>query len=758
MGKTLILAEKPSVAADIAKALGDFRQVERNVFERADVIVTSARGHCVKIDIAKQYDKGWDISALPVIPPEFTLEAIKESAGVLKTIKSQINRADVSAVVNACDAGREGELIFGLIAAFLGCRKPMHRMWLQSMTHEAIRDAYEHMTPASEWRNLLDAAKCRSEADLLIGVNGTRALTYLYRQRVNSRHDIATAGRVQTPVLAIICDREHAIRHFKPRDFWEVHGTFRIASGTYSGKWQRPDTQDDEDRYRLWTPEEAQNIVQRCQGVMPTSVREKKELVKRAPPRLFDLTSLQREANKRFGFTASDTLKFAQSLYETHKVLTYPRTDSSALPEDYVDTARQLMGNLAKDGNAYARQVIDGEWIKPDKRIFNNAKISDHFAIIPTMTLPESLSKEEQDIYTMVVKRFIAVFYPPAEYERTVRWTDIRDDVFFSAGRVLVQGGWLVVYGQEAVSDDDDLPGLCAYQQGESVANQEIELVSGKTKPPSRFTEATLLGVMETAGKLLDDESMREAMAERGLGTPATRAAIIEALVSPMRGYVARQKKELVPTEKGMEIIGVLRDIGLDLMTSPALTGEWEARLRYMEQGKVERPVFMREITDMTRSIVEHIRGRLSTLPAADKKAVFSVACPKCGDVLNVDDRTVSCGACDFKLWRTVAGKSLSDEQLVRLLSDGNLPEMSGFRSKAGKSFSAGLHLVNGGGGKVEFVFSPQNTKQRSAVGAKESAKPCPKCGNGRLVERKSARGAFLGCTGYPNCKYTEQI
>lgn len=766
MGKTLIVAEKPSVAADIAKALGgDFRQVDRNVFERGDVVVTCARGHCVQISIAQEHDKGWEMSALPVIPPEFKLGAIQESASFLKTIRDLVRRDDVSSVVNACDAGREGELIFGLIAAYIGCRKPIKRMWLQSMTHDAIRDAYTNMRPGSERAKLLDAAKCRSEADLLIGFNGTRALTNLYRQRTGGR-DVATAGRVQTPVLAIICDREEAIRNFVPRDYWEVHGTFKVGSGSYVGKWQGPQRQregaEEEKADRLWTEAEALEVSTRCRGVAPTSIRETKEPANSVAPKLFDLTTLQREANKKFGFTATDTLKIAQSLYETHKVLTYPRTDSSALPEDYIHTASQLLTNLAENANnPHAQRVVQNGWVKPDKRIFNNAKISDHFAIIPTMVLPDKLSREEHDIYNMVMQRFVAAFHPPAQYEKTTRWTEIGRDRFLSSGRVLVKEGWLAVYGRQTVDDDEDAPaGLCAYVEGETVANDGMNIVKGRTKAPVRFNEATLLGAMESAGKLVDDEAMREAMAERGLGTPATRASIIEGLVSEQRGYAVRQKKELVPTQKGMEVVSVLRSIGLEALTSPAMTGEWEAKLLHMEQGKVERVSFMRGIEAMARDIVEQIRAKSAATPQREMPKLRA-PCPDCGGALSLDHRTAHCVACDYKLWRVIAGKTLDVEQTELLLTARVLPEIKGFKSAAGKSFAAGLKLVDGGRGKVEFVFQPREGDARSgATTAAPRGKPgksCPQCNGGHLIERRGVRGKFFGCSGYPSCTYTEQ-
>lgn len=766
MGKALIIAEKPSVARDIANALGGgFREESRNVAVRDDLIVTSALGHLVEIGLPEGEDKGWALEHLPVIPSHYQLNPIEKTKALVSGIRALVRRSDVDVVVNACDAGREGELIFGYVMQFINCRKPVKRMWLQSMTADAIRQAYRHMLPGEAKATLLDAAMCRSESDLLIGFNGTRALTSLYRS-MTGEDSMASAGRVQTPVLALIVDRENAIKGFQPRDFWEVHGDFRAAKGAYLGKWHKPKEalrqNDPDDRTdRLWSLDEARSVVQRCAGAAVTAVEEDSKPSSKAAPRLFDLTSLQREANKKLGLTAKETLKIAQSLYESHKVLTYPRTDSSHLPEDYIETANKLMGGFAA-ASPHAQRIVEHGWVKADKRIFDNSKISDHFAIIPTGQKSDQLSEMERRVYDMVLSRFFAAFHPAAEYLLTTRWTSIGADRFRSSGKVLVKAGWLEVYGMGAIDEDDEkLPALAPVdiKGGELPANEAVREHKGVTKPPSRYTEATLLDAMESAGRLVDDDELRTAMAERGLGTPATRADIIEALLSPRRQYIERHKKELIPTGKGIQIVHVLRAVGVEALTSPAMTGEWEYKLRLMEQGKFLRGDFMREIEQMTQKIVEQIRQKSAATPQRAAE-LLEAPCPMCGGKLHVGSRTVDCASgCGFKLWRNMSGRAFKTAELEQLVGERVLPTMSGFVSaKTKRAFSAGLKLTDEG--KVEFVFADRaaSGEQKNRPPAADSGKTCPQCGTGRMLVRTSARGQFLGCSNFPRCKHTEQM
>src|SRR5690348_7095632 len=511
MGKALIIAEKPSVATDISKALGGFKKHEE-YYESDQYVLSSAVGHLLEliVPVGVEPAKGkWSFAHLPVIPPHFDLRPLEKTESRLRLLSKLIKRKDVDVLINACDAGREGELIFRNIARYAKAKQPIRRLWLQSMTPGAIRDGFSGLREDQEMQPLADAAVSRSEADWLVGINGTRAMTAF-----NSKSGgffKTTVGRVQTPTLAIVVEREQKIRKFVPRDYWEVIGTFKAEAGEYTGKWfdekfARPDKDGDVDLKpeRVWELTKAEALKAKCLG-KPGVVTEESKPTTSLSPLLFDLTSLQREANSRFGFSASNTLKLAQTLYERHKVLTYPRTDARALPEDYQGTMRKTLEMLS--GTAYkpfAETILDKEWVRPNKRIFNNAKVSDHFAIIPTTEPPKGLSEPEQKLYDMVTKRFLAVFYPAAEFLETVRITRVESEPFKSVGKVLVNPGWLAVYGKEAQSEDS--PTLTPVRAGEQVDTTAIEVKQSQTKPPARFTEASLLSAMEGAGKLVEDE------------------------------------------------------------------------------------------------------------------------------------------------------------------------------------------------------------------------------------------------------------
>ncbi|HWJ94301.1 MAG TPA: DNA topoisomerase III, partial [Telluria sp.] len=537
MTKTLIIAEKPSVANDIAKALGGFTKHDE-YFESDEYVLSSAVGHLLEIAVPEEYDvkRGkWSFTHLPMIPPYFALNPIAKTESRLKVLNKLIKRKDVSALVNACDAGREGELIFRLIVQNAKAKQPIKRLWLQSMTPTAIRDGFAHLRSDDEMLPLADAARCRSEADWLIGINGTRAMTAF-----NSKEGgfyLTTVGRVQTPTLSIVVDREEKIKKFIPRDYWEVRAEFVCAAGVYEGRWLdtkfKKDENDPEKRAeRLWSRAAADSVVAACRGKQGVVTEESKPTTSMAPA-LFDLTSLQREANGRFGFSAKNTLGLAQALYEKHKVLTYPRTDSRALPEDYIDTVRSTLEVLKENANYYqfAKQILDKGWVKPNKRIFDNSKISDHFAIIPTGVVPKNLSEPEQKLYDLVTRRFMAIFFPAAEFLVTTRFTEVSGHQFKTEGKVMTNPGWLAVYGKDAQGDDKEGANLVPVAQGEKVLADKLSANGLVTKPPARYSEATLLSAMEGAGKLVDDDELRDAMAGKGLGTPATRAAIIEGLL-----------------------------------------------------------------------------------------------------------------------------------------------------------------------------------------------------------------------------------
>src|SRR5215471_6703714 len=522
MGKALIIAEKPSVAGDIARALGKFKKQD-DYFEDDKYVICSAIGHLLELVVPEQFEvkRGkWTFAHLPVIPPHFDLRPLERNEARLKVLLKLIRRADVETLVNACDAGREGELIFRYIVQYSKTKKPIKRLWLQSMTPAAIREGFEQLRDDATMLPLADAAVCRSESDWLVGINGTRAIT-AFNSKTGGFH-LTTVGRVQTPTLAILVEREERIKYFVPRDYWEIHGTFGAKAGEYAGRWfdekfSRKDGDADLKPERLWDVQLAESIRAKCLG-KPGIVTEESKPTTQLSPLLYDLTSLQREANGRFGFSASNTLKLAQALYERHKVLTYPRTDSRALPEDYQPTVLNTLNMLAVTSyKPFADTVLKNQWVKPNKRIFNDAKISDHFAIIPTTEPPKALNEPEQKLYDMVTKRFLAVFYPAAEFLETTRITRVEKEPFKTVGKVLVNPGWMAVYGKEAQSEDT--PTLAAVRPNELVTTSNVEVKQSQTKPPARFTEATLLSAMEGAGKLVEDEELREAMSEKGLGT-----------------------------------------------------------------------------------------------------------------------------------------------------------------------------------------------------------------------------------------------
>ena len=591
MGKALIIAEKPSVASDISKALGKFTKHE-DYFENDDYVISSAVGHLLTIVPPEGVEAArgkWTFKCLPVIPPHFDLEPIEKTKSRLSVLKKLIKRDDVTSLVNACDAGREGELIFRNIVRYTKAKQPIQRLWLQSMTPAAIREGFASLKTDESMQPLSDAATSRSEADWLVGINGTRAMT-AFNSKLGGFFK-TTVGRVQTPTLAILVEREAKIRKFVPRGFWEVIGTFDAAAGQYTGRWfdEKFSKSDDDEQLkaeRVWDAAKAEEIKAKCLG-KPGIVTEESKPTTSMSPLLYDLTSLQRDANSRFGFSAKNTLGVAQALYEKHKVLTYPRTDSRALPEDYINTVKdtlKMLGDVT-GYSAFADQVLKSGWVHPNKRIFNNAKVSDHFAIIPTMLAPKSLSEPEQKLYDLVTKRFLAIFYPAAEFLETNRITRVEGEPFKSAGKVLVSPGWLTVYGKQ--SDSDETPSLAPVKAGETVKTANIEVKENVTKPPARYSEATLLSAMEGAGKLIDDDELREAMSEKGLGTPATRAATIEGLI--YEEYVHRNGRELQATAKAFSLMELLNGLGIPELTKPELTGDWEFQLKEMQRKKISR-------------------------------------------------------------------------------------------------------------------------------------------------------------------------
>ena len=747
MSKTLIIAEKPSVAADIARALGGFTKHD-DYFESDDYVLSSAVGHLLELACPEEYEvkRGkWSFAHLPVIPPHFALRPIEKSEPRLRVLTKLIKRKDVGALINACDAGREGELIFNYIAQHAKSAKPIERLWLQSMTQQAIRDGFSRLRAGSEMRGLADAAVCRSESDWLVGINGTRAMT-AFNSKTGGFH-LTTVGRVQTPTLALMVEREDKIRKFKPRAYWELEGRFACAAGEYRGKWfdenfVKGKSEEDEHQRadRLWDEARAKALQDKCAG-KPGVVSEEAKPSTQLSPLLYDLTSLQREANSRFGFSAKSTLGLAQALYEKHKVLTYPRTDARALPEDYLSTVKDTLKILTGEGvgkghdeamlarfSPFAHQILARNWVMPNKRIFNNAKISDHFAIIPTLQAPKQLSEPEQKLYDMVVKRFLAVFYPAAEYMVTTRITRVADEPFKTEGKVLVNPGWLAVYGREGQEGDEG--NLVAVAAKEEVRTQEIEVSSSDTRPPPRYSEATLLSAMEGAGKMVDDEELKAAMAGRGLGTPATRAQIIENLIGEQ--YLHREARELQPTAKAFSLMTLLNGLGIPELTAPELTGEWEWKLARMERGEISREAFMREIATMTQHIVDRAKTYDSdTIPGDFGE--LSTPCPKCGGLVKETYKKFQCQSCEFSLWKIVAGRQYEAAEVEELLTERKIGPLTGFRNKMGRPFNAMIRLTADNVPEFDFgqgINGEDGSAEEVDFSGQEALGPCPKCGS----------------------------
>jgi DNA topoisomerase-3 len=762
MGKALIITEKPSVAADIAKALGKFKK-SKEYYESPEYLLSWAVGHLFELAVPesmKDQDK-WSLDKLPIMPERFDLNPHEKAASRAKVLVKMLKDKAVTEVINACDAGREGELIFRYIVQYADADKPVKRLWLQSMTQDSIREGFEHLRTDEQMQPLAAAARSRNEADWLVGINATRAFTL--RLSGGKGSTVTSLGRVQTPTLAIIVEREKRIKEFKETGFSEVFGHFRAKTGHYMGRWFDEQFRKDEpepDRTariaarlgvqlpamefgaiwdehraapRLWQRSIAAAIEKQCAGKPGIVELEEKKPTTQAPPPLYDLTTLQREANNRFSFPAKRTLQIAQALYEKHKALTYPRTDSRCLPEDYIGTVKKVLRSLGP----LAEKVLANDWVKPNKRIFNNAKVSDHFAIIPTGNVPDGLDSDEQAIFDMVAKRFVAVFYPPAQYEQTTRITRVEGEPFKTEGKILTSPGWLEVYGKEQEQSNENLP---AVQQGETVQTERIEIKDDVTKPPARYTEATILSAMENAGKLLDDEELAEAMKERGLGTPATRAGIIETLIAAH--YIVRLGKELQPTAKAMQTIMLLKNAVPEL-TSPEMTGEWEHRLREIEHGRLTREKFMADIREMTANIVKEAKA-FHPDDHVENAEPFG-ECPKCNSKLIERFKSFSCtnDNCDFAIWKTIAGRLLAREEFEELLAKRSIGPLQGFRSKTGKRFNAVLKLTDEL--KTEFDFDATNA-------ANDSGLKCDKCGK-MMIIRAGRRGEFLACTGYPECK-----
>ena len=722
MSKTLVIAEKPSVGRDLVRVLAGTFDKGEGYLEGSDHVVTWAVGHLVQLADPDEYDerfKKWRMADLPIVPERFRLVVRDErSKKQMNVVKRLLGRDDVETVVNACDAGREGELIFAYIYEKSGSRKPVERLWLNSMTTAAIKEAFSQLRPGDELATLEAAARSRSEADWIVGMNATRAATI----RLRSSFDGAVSlGRVQTPTLAILARREEEIRAFKPEPYWVVDAAFdtvKDAPRKYEGRYHAGANP------RIKTADEAAAIVAACDNQTGEITKLDKSERKERAPMLYDLTSLQRDANSRFGFSARRTLGAAQRLYEEHKALTYPRTNSRFITQDMIGEIKpiaELVGDQ-KEYGAAAKYVL-GLDVLPLGRVVNDAKVTDHHAIIPTRAERhpvEKMNPDDRRIYDLVVRRFLAVFHPDAVFENTRVETTVAGHVFRTRGKLMLVPGWRGVYGEaadaEGGSDEDEgreqqLPRLL---HGEQAAVQEISSEAKETKPPRRYTEGSLLAAMETAGKLVDEEELREAMKDSGIGTPATRAAIIERLLQV--GYIERDGRALVVTEKGLNVIRLL---GEHALTSPGLTGEWEHRLSKIETGEDSREAFMGDIVKFASDTVGELDTKLKDvrIPRANLGP-----CPVCGRDIVENRKGYSCWSredpgCGFVIWKSKAGKQLPVSVARELIKTGRTEKaVTGFKGRSGKSFRARLALQQSDEGKWRVEFDEP--------WAKEGAKP----------------------------------
>jgi DNA topoisomerase III len=714
MAKALVITEKPSVARDIADALGGFRE-EEGYFESDDLVVTFAVGHLYELLAPEELDdkyKRWTLDVLPILPEQFGYKVKKGQTDRIRTIQRLIRRSDIDSIVNACDAGREGELIFREIVENLGATQPIRRLWLQSMTDDAIRTGFRRLRRGEELQGLADAAACRAQSDWLIGMNATRALT----KRLKSRKEKTSwsAGRVQTPTLAMLVDKEFEVLAHVPKPFWRVTATFEHEGNRYEGSWFDPafDAGDDPDRKddRIFDAARAAAIAAALSARNVTALAgETRKPSRESAPPLFDLTSLQREANRRFSWSARRTLSAAQRCYERHKVLTYPRTSSKCLPEDYRETVAATLASFAEtkrrdegfaDLSAAAARLRESGLENEDK-IFNDAGVSDHFAIVPTGSLPrEALSGDDKRLFDLVARRFFGAFHPPAQWERVERTTVSAGESFRTRARTLVVPGWRSVLADTSDGEEETaLPALVAgAEEASDVAVRALEAKSEaeETKPPARITEARLLSLMENAGQQIDDEEYSAALHEKGIGTPATRADIIENLIG--KGYVVRLGKALRPTVKGIRMIDTLRRIHIDRLTSPELTGEIEYHLLQVERGGRTRSDFMGEIADYTVAVVDRAKSfGYDELYDADE--TFG-NCPNCGRPViemawfyRCREEPARDPDCPLRFWKDISGRYLDKRTVRALIANGTSGEIDGFTARNGRTYRGVITL-----------------------------------------------------------------
>jgi len=767
----LIIAEKPSVANDLTKVLPGPFQKKEGYWEGPGHIISWAVGHLLSLAEPEDYDpalKRWSLESLPILPETFERKPRRGQTKQLQTLKKLAHREEVEEIVNACDAAREGELIFREIEAYLGTEKPVQRLWIQSMTREALRRAFEEMEPASRHDGLGAAAFCRAEADWLIGMNATRGITRRLKGR--KERGVWSAGRVQTPTLGLLVHRELAVLAHIPVPFWRLRGEFRAAGNTYKGLYRSSRTGKNAEK--IWDEETARKILESCSG-RATEVVETVHVSSRKPPLLHSLTSLQKEANSRFGLSARRTLGAAQRLYEQHKALTYPRTDSNALPSDYRGHVQKVIEFLADTSSrSFFSEPSRGEAIQetaaklrggggaqtaPKLRnesvVFDDSRVADHFAIIPTGVLPDApLGGDDAKVFELAVRRFLAAFLPPSKWEKVVRETRIQPPederrVFFTESNRLVEPGWQGVDRRPARSELLDSIGV---SPGETAVGETlgIELEEDATRPPSRYTEAGILKAMESASDLdleyhdeIEDDEVIQALREKGLGTPATRADIIEALIA--KGYAIRMGKTLRATAKGITLIDFLQRIEADHLAKAELTAEMEFHLHQVEEGKRKRADYMREIEKSVKELIV----KLQTFDYEDlyRSDPPLGECPLDGAPIREALRGYRCSKVEhgWTLWKEFRGRYINRSLAKKLLDERDSGPLEGFVTMRGRPYSGRIRLSDELQLEFEQVAGLKSSDDDGVVEPELASfpvdpspfLPCPRCDTGKVVE-----------------------
>lgn len=670
----LVIAEKPSVARDIARVLKCTKKGNGFLYNDS-YVVSWAVGHLVTLFDPEDYDqnlKRWTKESLPIIPEEIKIKAIKQTESQLKVIEKIMKRDSITSLICATDSGREGELIFRYIYELLKCKKPFKRLWISSMTDAAIKEGFSKLKDGSEYDRLYNSAKCRSEADWLVGINASRAFTLKYDA-------LLSIGRVQTPTLALIVQRQAEIDSFDARDYWEIEAEFDGWKGT----WFDRKTNET----KLFEKEKADEIAKKVKNKDAVVESVEKEEKKTPPPLLYDLTELQRDCNKKFSMSAQTTLSIVQALYEKRKMVTYPRTDSRYLSDDMIPRLKKIASKLqqAEEYKAYADYVVGLEKLPITKRIVDNNKINDHHAIIPTEANPNVnvLSDEEKKVYNLIARRFLQVFFPYYVYSTTKIVTVCQDEAFVTRGTTVISKGWTELNPVSEKERKDENVILPDVSKGDETNVKAVKVSKKKTKPPQAYNEASLLSAMENAGRFVDDEELKEQLKDSGLGTPATRAAIIERLIKV--GYITRKGKSLIPTEKGKKLIAVVPPE----LKSPETTGKWEKGLTRIAKGSMEPERFMDSIKRYVVYIVDtSVKTGASVVFKADgkrgKPSKNSLGkCPACGGDVLENSKSFYCArwrnGCKFSLWKSSFedyGVHITPEQIKELLKTKKLEKL----------------------------------------------------------------------------------